>query len=327
VNFLALFPDKFRDSSERISASAFVVYIGFGGIVGSILIPPLLITYGDVGSYMFMAGVCIVISFICGIFMIPGLKDDKENVQRYLTKYEVEGGKKESFFKILKQTLKHKSFVIFLTMYILYLSLTHLMNGSIIYFVRYVLKGEASMIALISLALMIGGLISVPFWIKLNKKLGDNRKTMIIGGIIMVCFASLLSLFTDLTLVLLVTFLFGFGLGGYWVMVEPVFGQIIDESVVNTEQRREGAYNGIRVFFTRAAVVIQAITLALVHELTGFVEGAATQPTLAVLGIRLHIGLIPAIFMAIGLLVFWKFFDLTPEKAIKLKEDIIKLKL
>jgi Na+/melibiose symporter-like transporter len=110
-------------------------------------------------------------------------------------------------------------------------------------------------------------------------------------------------------------------------MVEPVFGQVIDESVVNTEQRREGAYNGIRVFFTRAAVAIQAITLALVHDLTGFVEGTESQTDLALLGIRLHIGLIPAIFMAIGIIVFWKFFDLTPEKAITLREKIIKLKL
>jgi GPH family glycoside/pentoside/hexuronide:cation symporter len=326
VNFGALFPDKFRDGSERISTSAFVVYIGFGGVFGALLIPPLLITFGDIGSYVLMALVCIVISFICGIFMISGLRDDKESVERYIAKYE-ELQKKESFFKVLKQSLKQKSFIIFLIMYILYLSLTHLMTGSLIYFVRYVLLAEAATIALITLALLVGGLVSIPFWIKINKKIGDNRKTMILGGIIMIFFASLLSVFTNLTLVLITTFLFGFGLGGYWVMIEPVFSQVIDESVISFEERREGIYNGIRVFFSRAAVGVQAITLLVVHELTGFIEGAEIQPPLALIGIRLHMGLIPAVFMAIGLLVFWKFFDITPEKANQFKEGIIKLKL
>ena len=326
VNFAALFPDKFRDSSERVSASAFVVVLGFLGVVGAFLLPGLLITFGDIGSYVLMAVVCVAISIICGIFMVPGLRDDKENVERYLVKYE-EGLKKESFFKVLKETLKQKSFIIFLIMSVLYLSLTHLLTGSFIYFVRYVLQGEASVIALIMVALLLGGVISIPFWIKLNKKMGDTRKTMVAGGIVMVCFASLLSAFTNLTLVLIVVFLFGFGLGGYWVMIDPVFSQVIDESIVTSEKRREGMYNGVRIFFSRIAGVVQVITIAVVHELTGFNEGAVTQPPLALIGIRLHMGLIPAILMAIGLIIFWKFYDITPEKAEQLKQKIIEIGL
>ncbi|TFF83689.1 MAG: hypothetical protein EU552_02905, partial [Promethearchaeota archaeon] len=55
VNFFALFPDKFRESSERVSASAFVVYLGFLGVVGAFLIPGLFIDFGDIGSYVVMA--------------------------------------------------------------------------------------------------------------------------------------------------------------------------------------------------------------------------------------------------------------------------------
>ena len=111
-------------------------------------------------------------------------------------------------------------------------------------------------------------------------------------------------------------------------MLYPVvFSQVIDESIVNYEQRREGIYNGVLNFFKNFGKLLQALTLAIVHELTGFVEGASTQPASALIGIRLHMGLIPAILMAIGLLVFWKYFELTPEKAKQYKEGIIKLKL
>jgi Na+/melibiose symporter-like transporter len=265
----------------------------------------------------------IVVEYIC--FMIPGLRDDKECVENYLAKCgEVET---ESFFKILKEALRQKSFVAFLIMFVCYQALTNLMTGSLFYFVRYVLEGEVSLTALIMIVLLLGGATSVPLWMKFNKKTGDTRKVMLIGGIMMVCFAALLSACTNLTVVIIIVFLWGMGLGGYWVMYRVIFGEVIDESIVINEKRREGIYNGIRIFFSRAAGIIQVVTIAVVHELTGFSSSALTQSDLALIGIRRHMGLIPAIIMGIGLLVFWKFYDITPEKVTLLKDKIIELKL
>ena len=201
------------------------------------------------------------------------------------------------------------------------------MTGSLWYFVRYVLEGEAIITALLMMALLLGGAVSVPFWMRFNKKTGDNRKVMLAGGIVMVIFAALMSAFTNLTVVLIVVFIWGMGLGGYWVMYRVIFGQVIDESVAINEKRQEGMYNGIKIFFSRASGVIQVVTIAIVHGLTGFSSGASTQTDLALIGIRLHMGLIPAIIMAIGLLIFWKFYDITPEKAEQFKQRIIEIGL
>ena len=325
VNFFALYPDKFRDKDERVSVSAFIVYLGFFGIIGAFILPSMIIKFGDIGSYTLMAVIIVVISIICWIFMIPGLKDDKECVDRYLAKCEeVE---MEPFFKVLKQALRQKSLLAFLIMFICYNALTALMTGSLFYYVRYVLEGEAIITALLMIALLLGGAISVPFWMRFNKKTGDNRKVMLTGGIVMVIFAALMSAFTVLWMALIVVFLWGMGLGGYWVMYRVIFGQVIDESVAINEKRQEGMYNGIKIFFSRASGVIQVVTIALVHEFTGFSSGASTQTDLALIGIRLHMGLIPAIIMAIGLLVFWKFYDITPEKAEQFKQRIIEIGL
>lgn len=110
-------------------------------------------------------------------------------------------------------------------------------------------------------------------------------------------------------------------------MYRVIFGQVIDESIVINEKRQEGMYNGVRIFFSRAAGVIQVVTIALVHELTGFNQATETQTPLAMIGIRLHMGLIPAIIMAIGLLVFWKWYDITPEKAEQFKQRIVEIGL
>jgi Na+/melibiose symporter-like transporter len=56
-------------------------------------------------------------------------------------------------------------------------------------------------------------------------------------------------------------------------------------------------------------------------------EGGDTQTSLAILGIQLHTGIIPAMLMLIGTLIFWKFYDITPHKAEKIKEKLKELKL
>ena len=115
----------------------------------------------------------------------------------------------------------------------------------------------------------------------------------------------------------------GIGIGGTWVMLAIVMGDVIDESIVTTGKREEGIYSGFQQFFGRLAILIQAITFVVVHILTGFDEGASTQSPEAVFGIHLHFALLPMIYMLIGCIIFWKFYDLTPEKA-KLNQEKLK---
>ena len=121
----------------------------------------------------------------------------------------------------------------------------------------------------------------------------------------------------------------GFGLGGFWTMLAPTFGDVVDESIVNTHKRQEGVLNGFLQFFGRIAILVQAIVFAVVQTITGFKEGQPllNQPGSAIWGIHVHFALIPVIFMFLATLIFWKFYDLTPDK-VKLNQDrIIELNL
>jgi Na+/melibiose symporter-like transporter len=117
--------------------------------------------------------------------------------------------------------------------------------------------------------------------------------------------------------------LVGIGIGGTWIMLAPVLADVIDESVVRTGKREEGIYNGFQQFFGRIAILIQAITFVVVHTLTGFKEGSSTQSPEAIFGIHIHFALMPMIFMLIGCFIFWKWYDLTPDKA-KINQDKVK---
>ena len=288
------------------------------------LLPPLIIVYGKIESYSLTALICLIISVICLILMIPGVKDDKTVVEKYLSIMEE---KKDRFLPALKQAFKQKNFIVIIIFYLGFMSLTMLVMASFLYYVRYVLKAQAIAATLIMGMLLIGGILSLPFWVKYTQKTQNNKKTSVIGASLMVIFAIPLSFLSDLIFVLITVFLFGIGLGAYWAMMVPVYSDVIDESIIETGKRREALYGGFRFFFGRLAMVVQALTFAIIHELTGFVEGAATQSPSAVFGISLHTGLIPAIFMAIGTLIFWKFYDITPSKAKTIKAQLVEMGL
>jgi Na+/melibiose symporter-like transporter len=126
---------------------------------------------------------------------------------------------------------------------------------------------------------------------------------------------------------IIILFILGIGLGCFMIMIFPIFSDVIDEAVIKTHKRNEGTYLGIRFFFGRLALVVQAVSFAIVHISTGFVEGSDTQSPLAIIGIRIHLAVIPIILMTIGILIFAKMYDITPEKAAINKSELKKLGL
>lgn len=324
IGFSSLFPDKFRTIKERRTVQAIATPIGIIGITLGALIPPLLITYGNKESYLIQAGIMILLGLIIFVISIPGCRDDEFAVEKYLNSYE-EGSERISFISMLKISLKQKSFVIYIITYTLFQALVYLIQASVPYVVRYILKMPASAQTLPSAGFLIGAIISSPFWIQLAHKTNDNRKTMIIAGIALTIFTAPLIFIDDYLLLFFGMLLFGIGLGGFWALLTPVLADVIDESVVITGKREEGIYTGFQAFFGRFAIVMQAVTFAIVHTLTEFQEGATTQTVNAIWGIHIHFGFVPMLFMLLGTLIFWRWYPLTPSK-IDENLEIIKIK-
>ncbi len=321
MNFFSLFPDKFRTESERLKVSGFGIYFGFFGILIGMLLPPMIIVFERSETYFLMAIVVVIICLVCWIISIPGVRDDKEVVECFLAKCEET--EDISIFKDLSSAIKQKNLRAYMIVYFLFFVLMSTMGASFLYYVRFVLNAEASLTVLIMGLYLLGVLVATPLWLVYVRKTHEKKRVMIMGGIIMVSTAILITFIPNLTFLLIIIFIHGMGLGGFSVMINPVFSDVIDESVILTENRREGLLGGLRFFVTNLARVVQALILAFVHELTGFIEDSDTQPASAIFGIQLHIGLIPALFLLVGLLTFWKLYDITPDKV---EQNKLKLK-
>ncbi|MBY9008638.1 MAG: MFS transporter [Candidatus Lokiarchaeota archaeon] len=309
--------DKFRTETERRKyAGSWGVFDMVAQSVGMI-IPPLLVAdvlFGELNplSYTIMAIIMASIMIIFGIiFILKGAREDKIIIDRYYSRdYEP-----LKIFKGLWLVLKQKSFMALYLHYVLWLSATTIMTGMVVYLTQFVLPGSDMTIFLA--LFMLGGLVSIPVWLKILKKMNNNKKIYLIGSLILVVLVVALGFFqTDIDFMILM-FLMGFGNGAIWSIGMPVlYSNVQDDFVVRNAKNQKGILVGTWAVISLLTAFIDEGLITLVFWLCGSnIE----------LAIRLLIGIVPALVILLGTLIFWKFYPLTQEKVMENKSKLEEL--
>ena len=328
LNVNALFPDKFRTDKARRRGSGWATFFSMLALPLANMVPPIILAlFGGSnvqGAYIPMIWIMVGTLAPVSLLMLPGMRENKEMIERYYISKE----KPEGFIAALKSTLKQKSFVFYIVLFFGFQVVTGSLTASIPYAANYVLPGpplgvEVNMILLFA-TFLTASLISIPIWIRIAKKVKNNKKMAIIGGICLAPTAFITPLFIGLIDSLVYMTILGFAMGNYWALFTIYFADVLDERVILTGSPNRGTTVGISAFLSRFARAAQIGVFTIVHILTNFVEGAPTQTPAAQMGIRLHMGVIPAIILAICLIIYWKYYPITPqiwmENKKKLKE-------
>ena len=324
VNFSALFPDKFRSIKERRTATGLQIPVGLVGIALGAILPPIFVDFGVPSTYITQAGVVIIVGLIAIGLAIPGVRDDQDAVDRYLETYDSRE-KSPPFFKSLGAALKQKSFIAFIVSYTLYRTLVQSMTSSVPYLVDNVLEMTEKATIPIFAGFLVGALISTPFWVMAAHKTNNNKKIMVYCGLLMGIFTIPLIFLEEFVMLIIAMVIWGLSIGGYWAMIAPVLADVVDESIVVLKRRQEGVYAGFQQFFGRLAIFFQALSFTLAHVFTNF--AADPYSDAAKFGIHIHLAVVPMICILIGTFVFWKWYDLTPEKVAENQRIIKELNL
>ena len=335
VNVLSVYPDKFQDLDERRTVQGFGTILGIVGLVLAATLPPMFISTGARGTYQNAALVTLALGAVFFLFMIPGVMEDKPlrklNQQRREILKEEET---ESFIKMAKSAITNKNFMAKVALFMGYQVGSVMLQYSAFYIVTYILDEEAGALTYLLGAILIGALISVPLWVYISHRINNNKKISVIGAIIMFFTFIPMIFVSDLFSWIIVLIFFGVGLGGQWFSDPPTLADVIDDAAVRDGKKKQGIYYGYQAFFIRLGYSTIAITIAIVHTLTGFVGGAPSRseliarsptPDLALFGIRIHAAIVPAILIVITIIIFWKFYDLTPERVAANKAKLEEL--
>jgi Na+/melibiose symporter-like transporter len=216
--------------------------------------------------------------------------------------------------------LKRKNYVVILVAYTMIITTQTLVNASQIYFVKDVLGVPYSNVVFINLAGFVGFLISIPFWTNFTRKRGFKKTLMLCTILTAIIFIPTLWI-TTLEERIFFTFLGGITYAGYTLVIMPMAADTMDDVAIELGRRAEGTLAGIRMFFFRLAFLVQGVVITVVHIATAYnPDPDAIQTPLAIWGIRIHAGLIPAILMFAISLIVYKWYDLTGER----KESMLK---
>ncbi|MHA1805490.1 MAG: MFS transporter [Promethearchaeota archaeon] len=300
VNVSGLFPDKFQTDEARRKAQGIQISLGMIAMPISFTIPPLFIKFGERSTYLNMAIACALLLFVVALFTLPGMRENEVIIERYYVSKE----KSEGFISALKSSLKQSNFLGYIAISFGFQVVTQSLTGSIAYSVNFILRSSEYFLIVLFASFLTGDIISIPFWLALAKRLKNNRKSIIIGAISLIIATFIITFHYDELSSIIFNFILGFAMGNLWTLLGLIFADVMDERMVITKKDQRGATVGMGTFFSRLARGVQVATFAIVHQLTGFIEGATSYeelaalsptPELALLGIRLHMGVIPCI--------------------------------
>lgn len=322
VNYQSLFPDKFRTQNERTSAASYATAIGILGITAGFILPPMFFNYGDIPSFIVNGYVSFAVVIVALMLLLHGIRESKLMKERFIKQQDfVKENKKEfTLLAQVKKLIKNRNLMGFLVLMFFYQSATMSMTSSVHYVGDYVLQTSSSGVTIIFAGMLLGTLISIPFWLLIVKKLKNNQLMLIITSILMSIFAFIMFFNNTKMGYTIFMGLWGIGFGGFWTYMSPAMGDIIDEIVVKERAREDGLVMGIRAFFMRLSYVTQAVSFWLIHKMTNFsVDPTSTQSKI---GIKVHMALLPSILFIIGTLLFIKINTLNGKKA-KENKDIL----
>ena len=321
----ASYTTHFRSDAERRKASL------INNIVPRVLGMPLgfitfiIVEYGNRASYLLAACIVSIILVFVFILFIPGIRETEKMKERFIHGFE--NKERESFLKSMKLAFHQKSFkVSFFVFFFMSLGGT-LYAASGIYFMKDVLDLPLYYAMYTGLAGFIGIMLFIPFWANVLRKIGQVKTMEISLLLIGVAFLPILWMKT-LIEALIYGFLGGVFSGGFWIALGPVAADVNDEFTITNGVHQEGTLSGISTFFFRLALIFQAAIFAFIHIITGYNPNPnADQTSLAIWGIRVHMGLIPSLLAFLSFLVMYLWYDLTGEKQSALKGKLKELGL
>ena len=322
------FTTYFRSDAERRRASAFTNFVP--AILGLLwgLIGPLIIVYGDKQTFILSAFISMIIRIILVILLIPGIRESEDLKERFLRGYEISAQtESESYWKTMKKAFKRKNFTSTFLVF-LFLSLAGSLYGaSQIYFLKDILRLPFYYAIFFAIVGFIGFIIFIPFWVNMINKYGA-AKIMKVSLILMAVTVIPVLWITTLEEALFFTFLGSMTTGAFTLSLGPVAADVYDECTISDGKHQEAMYEGIRTFFFRGSIIFQAIVFTIIHILTDYnPDPLAVQTPLAIWGLRIQMGLIPALLRILAFVIMVKWYDLEGEKKLAVKRQLRELRL
>jgi GPH family glycoside/pentoside/hexuronide:cation symporter len=235
------------------------------------------------------------------------------------------------FFGEISQSLRNPSFrVLFISFSLFFLGVVINSALSLHYLTYYIKITSSTALSTFQLALYIGGLVGVGFWLLVSKRVEKHRLYF-------------LSALVTASLMFAAFFLMGegrfFGLGNIrpllighallgffgsvlWFIPASMVADVVDEDELVTGRRRVGSFFGIFSFGPQLATGLSVLlTGLLVDKFAGLVPAQAQQSAQTVYRLGMLYGVLPALLVLVAAALILR-YSLTQLRAIAIRAEL-----
>ena len=312
VTYTALFPEAFESLKERTEVSIYRQVAAMIGTALGLAITPVIVgalseRFGDLGGW---TGAGLILGLVGGGafgFSLLGSRERKEVSEKEALPLTA----------AFKETFTNRSFLAFVGANLMICYVWSWLSAMVPFFTKYVIGAEEEQMSLIFVGMFVTSMAFYPLWRKVALRLGSKR-TLGLAVTLFVAFLLPVLFVANVPQAFIMMLFVGAANSGITLVRDIVLSDVIDEDELRTGRRREGSYFGVNAFIERLVMVLIGGSTFLVLGLSGYNAELTTQPPSVALGIRLGMGLLPAVALAIFLAAL-KFYPLGKEQVVALR--------
>ncbi len=310
VPYTALTPELSRDYDERTSLNSYRFAFSIGSGLIAAVVHPIIVNAVKAGGgteqagYMISAAVWAVVATVPFFFAFWGTYE----------RHTAEEEETIPFLEGLKFTFSNVAFRYVTGIYLLSWLVVQTVATIVVYYLTYWMR-QPDLVPAVILAVQGSALIWLFIWSAISRRVG--KKGVYYRGMIFWIVVAFLLFIVQPSWpawsVIVLGALAGVGVATAYLVPWAMLPDVIELDELQTGRRREGAYYGFFVLLQKLGLAIGLFLVSQALALAGYITpppGTTTpivQPDSALLAIRLMIGPIPALILAAGIYLVYRF--------------------
>ena len=316
LNISAMQVDQTSSTNERtrivmIAMLLSMIPVGLASMTPNLVIPSKTLSSSN------MALIFISIGIIALILMVFGSLKLKEK------SLEGEDSQPLPIWPAIKETFKSKSFIFFVIFSFMMNAVAINLLAVIPIYYKYVFRLDQIPILIITVATGVFYIPTLFIFEKIQKRIGLRNSFFIVIVLMILGFIGLY--FAQNVVFMAVCYGVCLCMSTvWWLLVNPMVGDVADEDELKTSNRREGMFFGINALITKPSSSLIIFFFTAIIEFFGYNSELAVQSPQAIHGLRLGVGILPLGFLILGFISLL-FYPLHGKKITRVKSDLNKL--
>jgi sugar (glycoside-pentoside-hexuronide) transporter len=314
VPYASMVPEMSDDYNERMSLVSFrMTFASIGALLAGGL-TMVLVNAGGGGAdgFRFMGGIFGLLIIVSCLWCFFGT-----GKAHSLPPHKETPPLKEQ----IKIAARNYPFVILMTSYFLQALAIGVMMAGFVYYVKYAMALPETAMNIAFPIFMVTGVIFIPVWLAVGKKLGKIKSYYIGLAIFTLSMASLF--FTSSSQLIIFyaqVFVAGIGFSSFQLFPFSMLPDTVEYDQMQSGLRREGIFSGMWSAGQKIAYSVGPPIVGFALALSGFIVDGV-QPESVATGVRVVFCLFPAAMILLSFLPFSK-YKITEEEFEKIKAKI-----